>query len=471
MGGGSSKQNKPCGTKVNLYKLMKAMPHYSEQNTINFSRQDLADTLSDRSIVEAIQNGGGLKNMPKRDRYTEFATQKIKTKNENFLENIEQDGGNCGNKGYLIGGNCSNQLNTAFYNAIKNTSHHDVMEGGHQLSSVSENDMNVFKTLINNQTGGYGCNNPVLHQTGGCGCGENKVIKGGAICPIHNQTGGGCGCGENRVLLEGGANLSETSSASFATQNNFSATSIVSNNHSATDRLMNIAQIGGANSTSDLITSLTSSSNLTTTQQPINYANIVGGNWNTYGGRTSTSSKSSSSSSSASKSSSSKSSSSGSSSKASRSHKQSRHHKTRDDSKSSSSIRSPKHEGELIISVGGGTSVQSRLDKLTSVTKSHRKRSKKASSTSSEGSSVTSTVTGSLSSSTSKGSSSSSSSSLSSGLYSGAGTVNRNRVYLSTTMSEGNVVNAKQFYSSENGELYSSDTNYLRNNITKRRFK
>jgi hypothetical protein len=465
MGGGSSKQNKPCSKSVNLYKLMKAMPHYSEQNTINFSRQDLADTLSDRSIVEAIQNGGGLKNMPKRDRYTEFATQKIKTKNENFLENIEQDGGN---KGYLIGGNPNNKLNKAFYNAIKNASRYDAMEGGHQLSSVSENDMNIFKTLVNNQSGGCGCSGdkPELHQIGGCGCGENKVIKGGAFCQVH-QTGG-CGCGENRVLLDGGANLSATSS--FAVNNNFSATSSVSNNHSATDRLMNIAQMGGANSTSDLITSLSSSSNLTTTQQPINYANIVGGNWNSYGGRTSTS-PSSSSSSSASKSSTKSSSTSSASS--SKERKQSRHHKSRDDSKSSSSIRSPKHEGELILSVGGATSVQSRLDKLTSVTKSHHKRSKKASSTSSEGSSVTSTVTGSLSSSSSskKGSSSSSSSSLSSGLYSGAGTVNRNRVYLSTTMSEGNVVNAKQFYSSENGELYSSDTNYLRNNLTKRRFK
>jgi len=38
-------------------------------------------------------------------------------------------------------------------------------------------------------------------------------------------------------------------------------------------------------------------------------------------------------------------------------------------------------------------------------------------------------------------------------------------------MSESNIVSAKQFYSSDHGELYSSDTNYLRNNINKSRFR
>ena len=38
-------------------------------------------------------------------------------------------------------------------------------------------------------------------------------------------------------------------------------------------------------------------------------------------------------------------------------------------------------------------------------------------------------------------------------------------------MSDGNVIDAKQFYSSDYGELYSSETNYLRHNLTKRRFR
>ena len=46
-----------------------------------------------------------------------------------------------------------------------------------------------------------------------------------------------------------------------------------------------------------------------------------------------------------------------------------------------------------------------------------------------------------------------------------------NKVYLTSTMSGGEFIDAKQFYSSENGDLYSSDTNYLRHNLTKRRFR
>jgi hypothetical protein len=33
------------------------------------------------------------------------------------------------------------------------------------------------------------------------------------------------------------------------------------------------------------------------------------------------------------------------------------------------------------------------------------------------------------------------------------------------------LVNAKQFYSSENGDLYSSESNFLRNNISRNRIR
>jgi hypothetical protein len=50
--------------------------------------------------------------------------------------------------------------------------------------------------------------------------------------------------------------------------------------------------------------------------------------------------------------------------------------------------------------------------------------------------------------------------------------VKSDRVYLnSATISDGNFIDAKQFYSSDNGNLYSSDTNYLRHNLNKRRFR
>ncbi len=469
--GGSSSRPKRQNKQVNLYKLMKAMPHYSEQNTINFSRNDLADTLSDRSIVEAIQNGGGLKNMPKRDRYSEFGTQKIKNKNQNIIGDF-LEGGNT--NGYLIGSN-NNSINHVFQNALRH-SHEYNMEGGNQYSSISESELNTFKNLVN-QTGGCSNCGAANHQSGGCGCGENTVLQGGGCGDSNHQTGG-CGCGDNKVL-QGGA----------------------IDNYSATNRLINIAQMGGANSTSDLINSLTSGSIASSTlsvsslpsqssvssNQVVNYANLIGGNWNSYGGKVNKSSSSSSKSSrSGSSSSSSKSGSSSTSTASSAtlsrqgSKSKGRRHASRSDDidKSSSSIKSPKEDkiAELSISIGGASSVQNRLNKLSTATKSHHKRSKRHSSTSSEGSSPSSTVTSSSDSSKKHGSSSSShtsSSSLSNVVYSGTNTVSvgNNRVYLSTTMSEGNVINAKQFYSTENGELYSSDTNYLRNNLSKRRFK
>ncbi len=429
------------GGAKNLYNLMRAEPHYTEQNTIKFSRHDLANTLSDTSILDLIHKGGNKSS--RRERYKQYETQRIKNRNQNY-----------------IGGAVSDSINIDF-------------TSDHKYSTVSEGELSALRNLIK-QNGG------------GCGCGDEKVIKGGRI--HNNVMNGGCGCGENTVLKGGFLNIgSATSSASvygniadlsatsdinntmnggsatssanfsaFGNPNNLSATSNVNytaNNNglsatstlsalsatsalsggspqvdSAMGRLQRLAniQFGGfnnGNSTSDLISAF-SNSDLSSFSGAVNYSNIIGGGWDNKMSRT-------------------------------------------EETEKTSSSSSTKTESSTTIT--GGDSEMSRINKLKSVSTSST-RSKKASSTSSDGSSITSTVTGSSDSSSVTGSSIDSSSS-SSTLYSANSGSMANKVYLTSTMSGGEFIDAKQFYSSENGDLYSSDTNYLRHNLTKRRFR
>jgi hypothetical protein len=282
-------------------------------------------------------------------------------------------------------------------------------------------------------------------MNGGCGCGENTVLKGGFL-NIGSATSSASFYG-NVADLSATSDMnhtvnSATSTVNFGTFNdNLSATSDANNTantiglsatstlsggepqlDSAMDRLQKIAhaQFGGAtNSTSDLISAF-SNSDISSLSGPVNYSNIIGGGWDNMMSRTEETEKQSSSS-----------------------------------SKTESSTT--KADSEM-----------SRINKLKSASTSST-RSKKASSTSSDGSSMTSSTGGSDSSSVSGSSSNSNSSS--SSLYSANSGTMTNKVYLTSTMSGGEFIDAKQFYSSENGDLYSSDTNYLRHNLTKRRFR
>ena len=448
MGNSTSTPHQSGGAK--LYKMMKNQPSYTE-DTINFRRNDLVNTLSDRSIIEVIHKDGIRLNAPKRNRYSELETQQVKNKNSNF-----------------IGGNLS----------------------------VSDNELSAIKNLIVMQ-GGCGCGeNTVLKQNGaGCGCDGNTVL---------DQNGGDCGSvtspfmpqtmevsatsvSNNNLLsatstlvggsatssfmpqtmevsatsvsnrnnafsidskLEGGSATSsfmpqtmEVSATSVSNRNNaLSATSTLvggseqeSNNlDSAMNRLIKIAdvQFGGEidfdlqpkhNTTSELINALSLSSN----SKPIDYADIVGGAWGK---------------------------------------KKNKKH-TRDGAGADiDEIESSPTEST--------TTTETAESTLKRVSKK-KERSKRASSTSSSisSSSCSSSIT--TSSSTTLNSSSSTSSSSKSSPY-GASikSISGGNIYIATeSMSGGNFIDAKQFYSTENGELYSSDTNYLRNNISKRRFK
>jgi hypothetical protein len=166
------------GGAKNLYNLMRAEPYYTEQNTIKFSRHDLANTISDTSILDAIHKGG--KKTSRRERYKEYETQQIKNKNQNF-----------------IGGAVSDSFNIDFTSDNK-------------YSTVSEGELSALRNLI---------------QNGGCGCGGDNVGK------ATNVMNGGCGCGENRVLKGGFLNIgSATSSASiYGNVADLSATSELNN--------------------------------------------------------------------------------------------------------------------------------------------------------------------------------------------------------------------------------------------------
>ena len=464
--GNSSSSPTGCNTKQQyggkrLYKMIKEQQSLTEENTINFRRNDIQNTLSDRSIIEVMHRDGFRVNAPSRDRYTGLETQKLKNKNSN-----------------IIGGNNS-------------------------VSSVSIDELSAIKNLVMNG--------------GGCGCGENTVLN-------RNGQYGGCGCGNgNGPKLNGGFNDSATSSfmpqtmdlsatsitnnelngdsatssfmpqtmdlsatsitnnelnggsatssfmpqtmdlsATSITNNNndltggsvtssfmpntiaLSATSVTANsvnsinsNQSGMNRLLKIAEVqfGGNdesefnlntkhNSTSELINalSLTSESN----RQPHDYSNIVGGAWGNK--------------------------------------KQQRggENINKDDiNESSSSSTQSTTE-----------SVKETLKRL-STPKVSSTRSKTASSTSSEGTSDSSFSISSTHSSSSLNSSSSSISRKSSPYSANVGSISGgNNIYLATeSMSGGNFIDAKQFYSSEHGDLYSSDTNYLRHNINKRRFR
>ncbi len=455
------------GGAKNLYNLMRAEPHYTEQNTIKFSRHDLANTLSDTSILDVIHKGG--KKTSRRERYKEYETQQIKNRNQNFF-----------------GGAVSDSINIDF-------------TSDHKYSTVSEGELSALRNLIKQNGGGCGCGDEKVIKggnvmTGGCGCGENTVLKGGflnigsatssasvygniadlsatsdinntmnrgsatssanfsafgnpnnlsATSDINNTMNGGSATSSANFSAFGNPNnLSATSNVNYTANNNglsatstlsaLSATSALSGGSpqldSAMGRLQKLAniQFGGfnnGNSTSDLISAF-SNSDLSSFSGAVNYSNIIGGGWDNKMSRT-------------------------------------------EETEKTSSSSSTKTESSTTIT--GGDSEMSRINKLKSVSTSST-RSKKASSTSSDGSSITSTVTGSSDSSSVTGSSIDSSSS-SSTLYSANSGSMANKVYLTSTMSGGEFIDAKQFYSSENGDLYSSDTNYLRHNLTKRRFR
>jgi len=472
MGSSESKPKTEKKEHKNLYKLMKAYSDYNtDTNTINFSRKDLANTISDNSILDVIQAGGDkLKNIPSRDRYSKYETQQIKNRNQN-----------------LVGGDCGNQFSSVSEEEMKGLKHlvmHGAgcgcgenkvlnLEGGkHSLSNSSSynplNSMTMSDSSKTSKSSNSSRNsssyNPMNSITPSGLIGSSHVDK--RITP-SGLIGSSKGEDNNRNMI--GGDCSATSSYMPSQVGSASATSSyngsVRKNESATSSYMP-SQVGSASATSvsnksesDGISSnsndnrllnllkseqkggnLSSSSSISTiskSESAINYHNLIGGQ------------------------------------------QDDDKNSDLDESPSTTTTESTTTENSKKSDNTDNTEStvkdkQSRLDRLSTASKtksSSKTRSSKASSTSSSASSsslTTSTGSSTFDSSSTQHSSDTSSSSRSSTTDNSRMSKN---IYLSTTMSDGNVIDAKQFYSSDMGELYSSDTNFLRHNLTKRRFR
>ena len=471
MGSSESKPKTQKKDHKNLYKLMKAYSDYNtDTNTINFSRKDLANTISDNSILDVIQAGGDkLKNIPSRDRYSKYETQQIKNRNQN-----------------IVGGDCGNQFSSVSEEEMKGLKHlvmHGAgcgcgenkvlnLEGGkHSLSnSSSYNPLNSMtmsdsskksKLSKSSNSSSYNPMNSIT-PTGLIGSShvDKRITPSGLIGSSkgednnRNMIGGDCSATSSYMPSQVGS-ASATSSYNGSVRKNESATSSympsqvgsasatsVSNksesdgisSNSNDNRLLNLLkseQKGGNLSSSSSISTISKS------ESAINYHNLIGGQ------------------------------------------QDDDKNSDLDESPSTTTTESTTTENSKKSDNTDNTEStvkdkQSRLDRLSTASKtksSSKTRSSKASSTSSSASSsslTTSTGSSTFDSSSTQHSSDTSSSSRSSTTDNSRMSKN---IYLSTTMSDGNVIDAKQFYSSDMGELYSSDTNFLRHNLTKRRFR
>ena len=560
MGNSESKPKSQKKDNKKLYNLLKVHSDFNN-DTINFSRKDLLNTLSDSSFNELIQAGGGdrLKNVPKRDRYSKYETQQIKSHNQNLL-------------------------------------------GGNQFSSVSAEEMNGLRNLV-------------LHGAG-CGCGENNVLKleGGSrrnmtesssynpinsitMTESYNMHGAGCGSATSSYMpsqvagdlsatsidnsrrrpVDGSATSSYMPSQAMGDLSATSTNSVRRHqvNNSATSSYMPSQAMGDLSATStnsvrrrpvnssatssympsQAMGDLSATSTNSVRRRPVNNSatssympsqamgdlsatsidksrthlslrkklhsvnrtkkhHVDGSATSSYmpsqvvGDVSPTStdgtklpkkknrlvkllvSPSSKQNGGGLSSGSSLSNASSSISTISRSATGTKYHdliggfqnggqkdddakSDFDESPSTTTTESTTTENTKNTENSDSTikDKQSRLERLStaSKTQSSKTRSAKSSSTSSSGTTYSSSSSStSFESSSSNHSSDTSTSSKSS---SSAESKLSKNIYLSTSMSGGNVIDAKQFYSSDNGEIYSSDTNYLRHNLTKRRFR
>ena len=491
----------------------------SEHQTINFSRNDLVDTVSALDLNSVFELHGGSKNIdlhniPSRNRYSEYtSTKTMKTNNMN--------GG-----GSVVGA----------------------------YSSASEGDLSLIKHMImgrQTQTGGAGCTGTgtPVSEAAGCGCETGSVLQGGGFNfgqmlaasmleskplsnastsynPLNSMTpqdimNGGylseLTDSQNSDLLSatssdmfgGSLGTAEFSATSYGMSQNLSQQSMSQqggsyNNsmYSVTSPLMSyqnggsalsmtssygISQDGGNLSATSSYGFSQDGGNLSATSSlPIQYDSLFGGkHTDSKKNHKHNHKERNSSSSSPSKSGSSSSS-----------------FNIDDVNASSSSSKSPSDDdsdaiiaraiarnstaGESTIRESVGMSDTARELARMSDNKSDKKSDKKHhskhslnKSTSSNTSSSSSTSTNTSSASASSIDSSDSGSSISSSSTPGEaiGKVNSmryNNLLLtspnSATRSD-SLVNAKQFYSSENGDLYSSESNFLRNNISRNRVR
>ncbi len=493
--------------------------NYSE-HTIKFSRNDLVDTVSALDLDSVFELHGGskninLNNIPNRNRYAEYTSSKTmniaggsrggviggySSTSEGDLSVIKgmilgrQSGGGCSAKSetsqseqgcgcetgsvlqggaFDIGKILAKQMTaqsteSSSYNPLNSMSSDNNMYGGHlnsteSLSATSSEmvggtinaSMLSATSPMNFGEKTYSATSPVaLTQNGG---NKSSSIFSATSSVNMTQNGGNLSATSPYGMSQMGGNLSATSPYGMSQMGgNLSATSPygmsqMGGNLSATSPY-GMSQMGGQFSAT--------SSN--TSSLPINYDSLIGGKKKNKHNKQNKSKKEKASDSSSTE----------------QSESSGRLLMVEDmDASSSSTASEDEDDSDAVIAralrsdaPSEKTRAMARFSSEKPTVKSEKKhKSKDSSPSSSSGSSSTSTKSSKSNSSTSVESSSTDGEAIArvnSYKYANLMLTSPNSASISDSL-----INAKQFYSSENGELFSSDSNFLRNQINKNRLR
>ena len=399
--------------------MLKARPNLYKNNTDNnlsvkFSRNDLVDSVSALSLGTAIRpmNGGGA-------HYSDNNLHPNAPNKQSYLKYLST-------KTMDINGGGALTLSSGIVN---------------NLSSESEGDWNNIKSmLIRGQSGGCGCDAAAsVLQKGG-----NPNLSASSFDLSFSNSQSTMSAGSPQGAMYGGNTLSATSPMNnSATSPMNNSTQYGGNTLSATSPMNNSTQYGGntLSATSPMNNSAqyggnTLSASSSSSIQNINYEMLLGGK------KTNKDSSSSST------------------------------ETVKDSSTSLSDIDASSSSSTSTTMSGSSPDkvIKRALSKnAPSETTRELKRMETSEKKEKSSSSSSSSSSNSLSSNSSSSSSMSSSSSEGNEAY--AKITRYDNVLLTSEGSANNVINVKQFYSTESGDLFSASSNFLRNNINKNRLR
>jgi len=411
MGNNSSAPKSNCGGKaLNMLQTKPNLYNTNEQLSVKFSRNDLVDSVSALSMGTALKpmNGGGRL-------YSDNHLHPNAPQHQSYLKYLST-------KTMDMNGGGASTLSSGIVN---------------NLSSESEGDWNQIKSML------------IRGQNGGCGCDAGRVLQDG---------------GNNNLSASSSFDLSFSNSQSTMSAdsepkmyggNLYSATSPMNmsmsqhggNLYSATSPMnMSMTQHGGNlySATSQSGGKWDSATN-SSSMQNINYEMLLGGK-KTHKDSSSSSSPQSSTS-------------------------------LSDIDASSSSSTSTTMSGSspegVIKRALSKNAVSDTTRELKRMEASEEQKKEKVTKSSASSSSSSSSSDSSKSTSSSSSSSSMSSSSSSQGNEAFAKITRYDNIVLTSegSATNNNVINVKQFYSTDNSELFSASSNFLRNNINKNRLR
>jgi hypothetical protein len=482
-------QNSNIGHRARKMLNVRPGSNHTDHQTIKFSRGDLVNTVSALDLNSVFEQHGGSKNIdlhniPSRNRYDDYTTTtKIKhlaggsrgvigamsSSNgdlsiiKNMIMGTQAGGGSCGKPDTVIPVPAPNSVGCGCET-------NGVLQDGGKLDLAS---LLLLQNSLSNASTSYNPLNSMTPLHGGSLdltsesstlniLTDSPIMAGGAnnnarrmfsatspFTETHNGLTATSPFNQSQMNQLGGGLLSTTSS--YSDNENFSATSTFNQSHN---------QFGGALSA--------------TSTMPINYDNLIGGKNKKVKSKANIVKRSSASSSST------KSTSISSISRTSNPSSTTIMNDM-DDSSESTASESESNEDDIIAralkSDHQENVIRRDLSRLSS--DKHAKKEIKQGKKSSDSSSSTMTASGSTSTNETSKSGSSSATTLSSSetpneAIAKVGMARFNNILLTSpnndTVSD-SLINAKQFYSSDHGDLYSSSSNFLRNNINKNRLR